>query len=258
MVLNPFFQNIRDNTEWLYRVIFEYKWFYYDLWSFVHFWSGAMLFVLLTAFKNKNRWLTLFLILVLFEIVESMFFIAILKLFRPEKIVDVLNDIFIGMLGGYLISCFFKWNKNRKYSQWLAVFVAAITVAFLWVGWYGYSYNIPFFNSSYINWWALNCWTLAGVAMIVVFQFIKQNKNIVFDITVVWIVYLILLFAVEYISYHFLYFREITEGATPLIFDIVHGTPVMHVFYVTAPIYFIGLYILFSDLFRKCKNEYKY
>jgi hypothetical protein len=211
----------------------------------------------LTAFKNKNRWLTLFVILVLFEIVESVVFIIILKLFRPEKIVDVLNDIFIGMLGGYLISSFFKWNKNRKYAQWLAAFLAAITIAFLWVGWYRYSYNIPFFNSPYINWWALTCWTLAGITMIVVFQLINQHKNFVFGITFVWTVYLILLFSVEYIAYHLWCFREIKHGATPLIFNIIHGTPAMHVFYTTAPIYFIGLFILFSDLFRKYEKEYK-
>lgn len=257
MELNPFFQDIRNNTEWLYRVILEYKLFYYDLWSFVHLWSGAMLLVLLTAFKNKNRWWTLFLILVLFEIVESIFFIILLKLFHPEKIVDVLNDIFIGMLGGYLISIFFKWNRNRKYAQWLAPFLAAITIAFLWVGWYRYSYNIPYFNSPFINWWALICWTLAGITMMVVFQQIKKHKNIVASIAIVWTVYLMLLFTVEYIAYHLLCFRETTKGATPLIFNIVHGTPVMHVFYTTAPIYFIGLFVLISELFRKYEIEYK-
>lgn len=216
-----------------------------------------MLFVLLMVFRSKKIWLTLFSILVLFEVAEATFFIAVLKLFRPEKIVDVFNDIFIGMLGGYLIYCFFRRNKNKKHSELLAAFISGITIAFVWVGWYGYSYNIPFFNSPCLNWWAFCCWTIVGVAMIVVFKIIKNKMNFILSLSVVWIIYIILLFTVEYLAYQILDFREITNGATPLIFNIVHGTPIMHVFYTTAPIYFISLFVLLSSLFQKYEKESK-
>ncbi|MCE5204990.1 MAG: hypothetical protein LLF80_02640 [Porphyromonadaceae bacterium] len=247
----PFFQNIRDNTEWLYGVIFEYKLFYYDLWSLVHLWSGAILFALLTAINVKKRWLKLLLILSAFEVVETLFFITVLNLFKPEKSVDVLNDIVIGMLGGYLMYAFFKWSHTGKYYKLLALFISTITIAFLWVGWYGYIYNIPFFNSPYINWWALSCWTLSGVIILLMFINLKDKRNIFFAVTLPWFIYLVVLCGVEYIAYHLLNFREISQPSTPMIFDIVHGSKIMHIYYLTAPVLFIGLFIILNSLLKK-------
>lgn len=253
--MNPFFQNIRDNTEWLYGVIFEYNWFYYDFWSFVHLWSGAIIFAVLSAYNVKKRWLKLLLILGVFEVVETLFFIAILNLFKPEKAVDVVNDIVIGMLGGALMYAFFRWNDTGKYTRFLALFISAVTVAFIWVGWYGYNYTIPFFNSPYVNWWALSCWTISGGTVILLFSNFKAKGSTFFAITFPWLIYLVLLFAVEYAAYHLLSFREITQGSTPLIFDIVHGSKIMHVFYVTAPLFFIGLFVLLDALLKKYEQS---
>jgi hypothetical protein len=38
-----------------------------------------------------------------------------------------------------------------------------------------------------------------------------------------------------------------------LIFDIVHGSRIMHIYYTTAPLYFIGLFFLLNYLFKKIK-----
>lgn len=252
--MHPFIQNIRDNFEWLNCVFFQYKLFYYDLWSLVHLWGGAIIFAILTAYKVKKRWMKLLLILSIFKVVETLFFVTELNLFKPEKSVDILNDIAIGMFGGYLIYFFFKWEYTKKHAKWLTLFISSITIAFIWVGWYGYNYTIPFFNSPYINWWALISWTVSGMTIIYLFSYFKNTINYFFAVTTPWLLYLILLLVVEYIAYHLLYLRETTQGEAPLIFDVVHGSKIMHGFYVTAPFYFIGLFILLDFLLKN--HEY--
>lgn len=254
--MSPFIQYLRDNTEWLYCVIVEYNFFYIDLWSIVHLWSGVIIFVVLTALNIKKRWVILLLLLSIFEIVENSIFIAIMNVFKPEKIVDVFNDIVIGMLGGYLIHYYYKLEYIKKPSKWMAIFISAISIAFVWVGRYGYSYSVSFFNSPYINWWALICWTFSGMAIIYIFSILKDKKNYIFTLASIWLIYLTLLFAAEYINHHLLSFRVITKEDTPLILDILHGSKNMHVFYVTAPLLFIGLYILFKTLLKKYEEVY--
>lgn len=251
--MDTFFQNIRDNSEWLYSIIFEYKWFYYDLWSFVHLWSGGIIFAVLTAYKVKRKWIILLLILSVFKLIEASLSISIFELFKPERSVSILNDIVIGMLGAFFMHLYFNWKHTKKHPKWLALFISSITIAFIWVGTYRYNYSIPFFNSPFINWWALTAWTLSGMTIIFVSSYIKNKINYFFGVTIPWFIYLILLFAVEYIAYHLLSLREVSEGTTPLIFDIIHGSKVMHIYYTTAPLYFIGLFFLLSYIFKKIK-----
>lgn len=251
--MHTILQNIRDNSEWLYSIIFEYKWFYYDLWSFVHLWSGGIIFAILSAYKVKRKWIILLGILSVSKLIEVSFSFSIFELFKPERSVSILNDIVIGMTGAFLMHLYFNWKLTKKHPKWLALFISSITIAFIWVGTYRYNYSIPFFNSPFINWWALTAWTVSGMTIIFVSSYIKTKINYFFGVTIPWLIYLILLFAVEYIAYHLLSLREVSEGATPLIFDIVHGSRIMHIYYTTAPLYFIGLFFLLNYLFKKIK-----
>lgn len=146
---------------------------------------------------------------------------------------------------------FLNWKYTKKRSKWLALFITSLTVSFLWVGFYGYKYSIAFFNSPYINWWALTAWSVSGMIMIFVFNYLENKLNYFWGVIITWLIYITLLFVVEYIAYHLIALREVSEGTTPLIFDIVHGSRVMHVYYTTAPLYFMSLYILLKFLFKK-------
>jgi hypothetical protein len=250
-----YLQYIRIHTEWLSCVVFEYKLFYYDLWSFVHLWSGAMIFVVLTVLNYKKRWLKLLFLLSLFEVFEATIIIAFFHIFKPEKSVDVVNDIVNGMIGGFLMYQFFKWNTNRKYTGWFTAFVSAITIAYVWVGSYGYNYNTAFFNSCCINWWALLCWTLGGMGICIGFKKIHEKTNTFYALIISWIIYLIILFTSEYIAYHLFALKETSTGTSPLIFDIIHGDKRLHLFYSIAPVYFLTLYSILLSLFRKHEKE---
>lgn len=251
--MDTLLQNITENSEWLYSIIFKYKWFYYDLWSFVNLWSGSIIFAILTAYKVKRKWIILLLILALPKIIDAAFSITIFDFFKPERSINILNDLVIGMLGAYLMHLYFHWKLTKKHPKWLALFISSITIAFIWVGTYRYNYSIPFFNSPFINWWALTAWTVSGMTIIFVSSYIKTKINYFFGVTIPWLIYLIMLFAVEYIAYHLLSLREVSQGTTPLVFDIIHGTRIMHIYYTTAPLYFIGLFFLLSYIFKKIK-----
>ena len=249
--------NIRDNSTWLYSIIFEYKWFYYDLWSFVHLWSGGIFFAVLSAYKVKGKWIKLLFILTVLAFLETSFSIRIFNLLQSERSLGIFNDIATGMIGGYLMYWFLKWKYTKKRSKWLALFIASLTSSFLWVGFYGYRYSIAFFNSPHINWWALTAWSFSGMIMIFVFDYIKNKKNYFWGVAITWLIYITLLFTVEYIAYHLIALREVSEGTTALVFDVIHGSRVMHVYYTTAPLYFIGLYIFLKFLFKKSTDSNK-
>ena len=253
--MDTFLLNIRDNSDWLYSIIFEYRWFYYDLWSFVHLWSGGIFFAILSGYKINRKWIKLLLILTAIAYIETSLSIKTLNLFHSERSLGIFNDIATGMIGGYFMYWFLKWKYTKKRSKWLALFIASLTISFLWVGFYGYRYSIAFFNSPHINWWALTAWSFSGMIMIFVFNFIKNKKNYFWGVTITWLIYIILLFTVEYIAYHLIALREVSEGTTALVFDVIHGSRVMHVYYTTAPLYFIGLYVSLKFLFKKSTDS---
>ncbi|NLX65259.1 MAG: hypothetical protein GXZ19_00515 [Bacteroidales bacterium] len=245
-----FFENIRNNTDWLHCLIVEYKLFYIDLWSFIHLVTGAALLLLLSASGSKRVFTTLFLLLVLFEITEISFFIGVLKLFMPEKTLDVFNDIAIGMLGGWIIHIILIWKRRAVYAKWIFAAISAAFVSFVWVGWYGYSYNHSFFNSSCINWWALTCWSFSGFLIIVINYHLEKKINFPVAFFITSVIYLAALVVVEYIAYHSFHLHETTLNANPMIFNIIHGNKTMHIYYLTAPLFYI-LVFKFSNHFLK-------
>lgn len=253
--MDTFFLHIRDNSDWLYSIIFEYKWFYYDLWSFVHLWSGGIFFAALSAYKAKWKWVKLLILLSVLGFFETSISIGSFNLLESERSLGIFNDIATGMIGGYIMNWFLKWKYTKNRSKWLALFISSLTIAFTWVGSYGYKYSITFFNSPHINWWALTAWSVSGMIMIFVFDYIKSKKNYFWGIVLTWLIYIILLFTVEYIAYHMIALREVSEGTTPLIFDIVHGNTIMHIYYTTAPLYFMWLYVFLKFLFKKSTQE---
>ncbi|NLZ95741.1 MAG: hypothetical protein GX921_07960, partial [Bacteroidales bacterium] len=93
--------------------------------------------------------------------------------------------------------------------------------------------------------------------MIFVFSYLKNKINYFWGAAITWLIYITLLFTVEYIAYHLIALREVSEGTTALVFDIIHGNRIMHVYYTTAPFYFIGLFILLNFLFKKSTTERK-
>ncbi len=247
-------QTIQNKIDWLNFVIFDSKWIYFDLWSLVILWSGAILFTIISALKIKHRWHVLLSILAIAQLAQTTYPNSIPNMYWVLKAINNINELAIGMLGGYLMYLFFNWNKKRKYSLWLAIFMSAITISFIWVGTYGYSYNIAFFNSPAINWWALTCWTISGAIMLTAYQLFKRKMRPIFAAATIWAIYIAILLSLEYLAFHVFTFQEATQGTTALIFDVIHGRPEMHVFYTTSTFIFISLFSAMSTMFKRVER----
>jgi len=243
-------------TSWLYTKIYQNEFFFFDLWSLVHFWNGFMLFFLISSTKTKNPFRTILIILFLYEILEILLAYFVLGIFKPETFKDQFTDMFVGLSGsftGYLLLSNFSLTNPRiaKQLNLIIMILSSLTYGFLWVGFYGYTYNISFFNSPGINWYAWSLWFLASFSIIYAFEYIPV-RNRLLRLFIIWASFMTILFILEALGYYWVNLREISNPkATPLVFGIIHGTPVMHFNYIFSPLLIIGLFYFLKHIIQK-------
>lgn len=250
-------------TDWLYTKLYQNPIFFIDLWSFVHLWSGIVIFALIIYFNFKRKYLTLFISLFSYEVFEITIRYLALNVFLPETIKDQFTDIFIGMIGGYISHKFFiekKYFENKPFlnrNNLIIIFTAA-SISFAWVGFYKYQYNFQILNSQGINYSAFLMWTAGIYSALRIFKFIDERLNEFYkSLFITWILYILCLIIFEYVAYHIVGGHEISKpDRKPLIFDIIHGTPVMHTVYLLMPVIGITAYSLLLKLFMNEKKEY--
>jgi len=100
-------------SNFLNKVLIDKPFFFFNLWSIVHFCSGfVVMFFVLKLFKVSKfkKFLILFLLLVIYEIFEVTLLLMGSNMFRIETRLDIFLDLVIGMLGGLL--SFFIFRKN--------------------------------------------------------------------------------------------------------------------------------------------------
>lgn len=245
---------IIKNTQWLYIKIYESKIFFIDFWSFAHLSSGMLIYLLLLYFNVKNKWKILFLILFFYEVIEITLKYYALNIFLPETIKDQFTDVLIGMLGGYFVNIIFSFIETKDQlfiKKFLGNAVAisiSIQLAFWWVGSYNYYYNIELFNSYGINYTSFICWSCTLIFMIRVYFILKKHiNNQIISIIFYYLTYLVMLFVFEFITFHILGIKEISsKEKTAFVFNIIHGTALLHFVYLTIPL--IGLAFFFAIL----------
>jgi len=167
---------MRQHLVWLHHTLIEYGIVYIDLWSLVHFWCGMVVFSCLTALQWKNRWKWLFFFLSLFEVVEAIVFIGILRLFQPEKIPDVFMDIIIGMFGGYCTWLLFeKYKVSHKIRLIIVALLSSMSLAFVWTGLYGYRFNLESLNHQSFNFYAFLALSCIGALSLGLYFFLRKR-----------------------------------------------------------------------------------
>ncbi len=253
-------------TSWLFTKVYQNHYFFFDLWSLVHLWSGFVLIALFTLIKVQKLLAKLFIVLLLYEVVEILILYFVSGIIKPEIFKDQFTDIIIGMIGGgiglIILNYTFVSNPRHVFRLKLfTIFLTSITYSFLWVGFYGYHYNMEFFNSPGINWLAWAGWAAGIFGVVFCFEFFKI-KNLLLRFSVVWVSHLAVLFIIETLAYYFFSIHEVSiPGAPPLIFGIIHGSPLLHFMYVFSPFFTITLYFGFKYLIFKAlitrKKSYK-
>ncbi|MCX7874562.1 MAG: hypothetical protein N2321_00185 [Melioribacteraceae bacterium] len=249
---------IRHNTDWLYYKIFETNFFFIDFWSFAHFTSGLLLFLILSYFNFKNKFIIISTILFFYELIEILIVFFTLNIFKPESIKDQFTDLFIGLFGALISKVLFNKiksyepiNKKNLIRTFSIVFVS-IQISFWWVGSYGYTYNFSYLNSNGLNYFAFSGWCLFLIIIGFLFYFLKErNNNLINPIILTYLSYFIILFLIEYIAFYILGIKESSsKEKLPLIFGLIHGTLILHIVYLLNPLFLlIGVKVI-NKLFK--------
>lgn len=232
---------INYHTAFLYTVLFRSEYFFIDNWSLIHLVSGIILMAFLAHKKCRQPFAVLLVMLFSWECIEMSFIYFAVNVFSPEILQDQFTDIVVGFAGGLLIWFFLSWKEKGFFKRWLRTtsispveICVSCVMSFVWVSFYGYKYNVPFFNSPLINWLAFLLWSvglLATIQAYKVFKGVIQNRWL--NISLTWLAYFSSLLLVEYLGYYVFEIRLVTtEG--PLIFGIIHGTVTLKVYYLIA------------------------
>lgn len=258
-MMDGFFSCLYKQTAWLYTKLFENTLFFIDYWTFPHIWSGLVIFFILAALGTKHKifWLVFF--LTAYEIVEILLEIFALHIFSPEILKDKLTDVIAGVLGGLAGYAIIKWIPRHEKPGWLAriapIIFSSITLSFLWVGNYQYRYNFTWMNLPGLNLWAFAIWLIAGVIVLTSYLLvIKSTGKIYLQIILPWLIYFFLLIVIEFFGYHILKIRETSlHEKKPLIFGLIHGSLILHLYYVFFPFIIILFYETTLNIISKAR-----
>lgn len=247
---------IRHNTDWLYYKIFETNFFFIDFWSFAHFSSGLLLFLILSYFNFKNKFIIILTILFFYELIEILIVFFTLNIFKPESIKDQFTDLYIGLLGAYISKFIFNKIKNyepinkKNLIRTFSIVFASIQISFWWVGSYGYTYNYNYLNSSGLNYFAFFGWCMFLIIIGFFFYYFNEKfNNVIKSIIITYLIYFIILFLIEYIAFYILGIKESSpKDKLPLIFGLIHGTLFLHIVYLLNPLFLLLGVKVFSKL----------
>ena len=248
---------IRDQTGWLYNQVYQNQFFFFDLWSLAHLWSGFVIFSILMAIRNKYPWLWLFVSLVAYEVAELAMLYFSLHVFFPETIKDQFTDIFIGLLGG-IIAYFYASKMFRRSTLSILIrdfecLFIGMTVAFVWVGhsrfilmqeavWEPHSIGLFFWR-----------WLLVYL-LIRVYASLKWEYAEIKIRLVMLLFAFLLLFAM---AGFLLDLNRLLLGPNTVKADLKHGTSVLNMVYQFSFLFGIVLfYELVSNLLSKAASEF--
>lgn len=217
-------------------------------------------------FKTRKPFLILLSAFLLFDLLETLLGYFLFQQTGSIRLNEIFSDLLLasagGMIARYSVLKMIGLDpyETGKYIKTFTVLFTSITVAFTWVGFYGYKYNVGFWNSPGLNFTAFILWFGGQIAIISISLYIYSRiKKILASLFLVYILYLPALSVFEYFNYHIIKVREVgTPFRRALFFDIIHGTTILHFFYVLAPVTGILFFLLFLNYFKitieSCRN----
>ncbi len=251
-MLKEIYYFINYVTAPLYKVIFSTDYFFIDYWSFLHLISGILIICFLKHYNYRRPFFILIFLLTGWEIIEISFIYFSIKIFNPETIPDQFTDMFIGFSGGIImwflplpgkIAKPFIMNSIKSIEA-----ILSCSISFVWVGFYGYRYNVEFFNSPYINWLAFVLWSSGLFLTIKVYKILdKFFTSLWKKILSTWLIYFAGLLVIEYFGYYVFEIRQVTYES-PLIFGLIHGTVILKIYYVFSGILTVLIYNLLQNI----------
>jgi hypothetical protein len=248
-----------QHTDFLYTLIFKKGLFYIDLWSLVHLWSGLVLFAILASMNVRHRWIWFFSLITLYEVAEVAFIYFTLNIFRPERLNDQIMDIFVGAVAALMCNYLLKLKSAKNWinyrPNWILIVFSALTFAFVWVGNYKYEYNVHIFNTKGLNIWAFILWTIGGFVILTFYAKIKKRRISYFRrVGFTWLFYVGCILTLEFIGFYLLNIHEVSiPDSKPLIFGLIHGNLVLHIYYIIFPFLVILFYEVLISLAKRAQ-----
>jgi len=127
-----------EATSILYTKVFVGRFFFFDLWSINHMWTGFMLYLILSGLRIKKPFTVILVCLFGYEVFEISLTWFATSIFIPEIIKDQVTDIFIGLTGsfvGFLFLSNYDFLINRFHLVVQNVFIFFISMSFSFYGW---------------------------------------------------------------------------------------------------------------------------
>ncbi len=237
------YRALLKNTDWLYVVVYRNGVFFWDLWSFHHVWSGIVLMAAMMRARVRRPVAWLVVLLTGYELLELVLLVMSIHTFQPEMLLDKLCDVIVGCAGGAVawwgLPALQRASARRNGDLVVTATAggfAAVSIAFEWVGFYGYTYNVAELNSPGINWWAFTFWA-AGLTVLLLANTLlgRRVPNPAMRLPIVMAGYAIGLLALEYAGDAVLGIHEARSALyPPLLFGLIHGSGALRIFYCGA------------------------
>jgi hypothetical protein len=261
-VLESLYYLINHVTAPLYTEIYKGAYFFIDYWSFNHFVSGLLIVFFWCHRRNRHPFVILGIVLFSWEFLEISFIYLAVHVFKPETLPDQFTDILVGFAGG--LSGWLLWrhrehvnplNLHRKHPALGRELFVSCAMSFCWVGAYGYVYNVSYFNSPVINWYAFLLWSGGLFVTILFYRFFSHRVRPVWTrVVLTWLTYFSLLLLIEYLGYYVLKIRQVTtEG--PLLFGLIHGTVALKIYYIIAGVCAVAVSGFIKRVLPLCARE---
>ena len=88
--------------------VYKSSWIMLDMWSIVHIISGMGLMWILILKGKKSKYLWLLGLVFLYEVVEVFVAMSLVEIFIQERVVNIVWDIVVAMLGGACIDYLYR------------------------------------------------------------------------------------------------------------------------------------------------------
>jgi hypothetical protein len=253
-------QWIAEHTAWLSTRLFETPVFSVDLWSCIHCAFGFILFAILARLGTRFIYWKLFGLLLVCQILAAGFMSVLDQHLWPETFTARFSDLVVGLAGGLGAALLLKWwdrlsmdvGGNARLCYWITAGIASPAVAFLWVGSYGYQYNVAALSNRGISWFGWGLWTFGHLVILGINSGLKSRVSTArVRLSILWAIYFLVLLVIEFVGYYLLGIHEVGHPACPaLILGLIHGTPVLFGFYLTAPFWSLAAQNSLLSLFH--------
>jgi hypothetical protein len=251
------YNNFIDATSILYTRVCHGGFFYLDLWSVNHLWSGFMLYLIAAALNIRRPLLIIATCLIGYEIFEILLTYIACNIFIPEIIKDQFTDVFIGFSGscaGLAIVSNYNQMINR-YSVVVhkaAIFFISMSFAFLWLVFSHSSVCLEVNYASLLNVVIFFLWLAQAYTTIVVagrYGLLKTIRP--------WLIFILSFIVTIFLNYGIIAHSDIAAALKPNAFITwIYSIRIKMMFIPFLPILLSAAHTAFVKLMEKSSEGF--